>query len=127
MSLSDGGYLDDPDAEWGRYSNPDVVSYEIIERFPCLGLLGEPGMGKTHTRQAQRSRINQKVEAEGGQALWLDLRSYGSEDRLIRDLFASEVFLAWTQGGHRLHIFLDSLDECLLRIDTAAALLNRST
>jgi predicted NACHT family NTPase len=42
---------------------------------------------------------------------------------LIRDLFASEVFLAWTQGGHRLHIFLDSLDECLLRIDTAAALL----
>ena len=123
MSLSDGGYLDDPDSEWGRYSNPDVVPYEIIERFPCLGLLGEPGMGKTRTMQAQRSGINQKIEEEGGRTLWLDLGSYRSEDRLIRDLFASEAFIAWTQGGHRLHIFLDSLDECLLRIDTVAALL----
>ena len=123
MSLSDGGYLDDPDSEWGRYSNPDVVLYEIIERFSCLGLLGEPGMGKTHTMQAQRSGINQKIEEEGGQTLWLELGSYRSEDRLIRDLFASEAFIAWTQGGHHLHIFLDSLDECLLRIDTVAALL----
>jgi predicted NACHT family NTPase len=123
MSLSDGGYLDDPDSEWGRYSNPDVVPYETITRFPCLGLLGEPGMGKTRTRQAQQPGINQEVEEEGGQTLWLDLSSYRSEDCLIRDLFASEAFLAWIQGTYRLHIFLDSLDECLLRIDTVAALL----
>jgi predicted NACHT family NTPase len=99
------------------------VPYESIERFPCLGLLGEPGIGKTHTMQAQRSGINQKAAEEGGRTLWLDLGSYLSEDRLIRDLFAGEAFIAWTQGGYRLHIFLDSLDECLLRIDTVAALL----
>src|SRR5262245_41856292 len=123
MSLSDEGYLDDPDLEWGGYSNPDVVPYEIIERFPCLGLLGEPGMGKTRTLQAQRLNINQKIEEEGDRTLWLDLGSYRSEDRLIRDLFAGEAFIAWARGGHRLHIILDSLDECLLRIDTVAALL----
>lgn len=123
VNLTDGGYLDDPEAEWGRFSNLDVVPFEAIEAFRCLGLLGEPGMGKTRTMQAQRETIDQKVEEEGGQTLWLDLRSYGSEDRLIRNLFENPVFLSWVNGSHRLHIFLDSLDECLLRIDTLASLL----
>jgi hypothetical protein len=61
MSLTDGGYLDDPGAEWGRFSNPDVVPFEAIAGFPCLGLLGElgePGIGKTRSMQAQREAID---------------------------------------------------------------------
>jgi predicted NACHT family NTPase len=123
MSLTDGGYLDDPEAVWGRFSNPDVVPFEAIAKSPCLGLLGEPDMGKTRTMQAQREAIDRTVEEEGGQTLWLDLRSYGSEDRLIRNLFENQTFLSWVNGVHRLHVFLDSLDECLLRIDTLAPLL----
>lgn len=123
MSLAEGGYLDDPDSEWGQYSNPDVVSFETIARFPCLGLLGEPGIGKTRTTQAERQSLRQRVEEKGGQILWLDLRSYGSADRLVRNIFQSEAFIAWRQGGYCLHIFLDSLDECLLRIDTLGTLL----
>lgn len=46
-----------------------------------------------------------------------------SEDRLINKLFGSREFATWLEGNHRLHIFLDSLDECLLRVDTVAALL----
>jgi hypothetical protein len=118
MSLTDGGYLDDPDAEWGRFSHPDVVPFETIRRFPCLGLLGEPGMGKTLAMKAQRTAIDRQVGDEGGQTLWLDLRSYGSEDRLIRNLFENQTFFDRANGTHRLHIFLDSLAECLLRIDT---------
>jgi hypothetical protein len=109
MSLTDGGYLDDPEAVWGRFSNPDVVPFEAIAKSPCLGLLGEPDMGKTRTMQAQREAIDRTVEEEGGQTLWLDLRSYGSEDRLIRNLFENQTFLSWVNGVHRLHVFLDEL------------------
>lgn len=56
-------------------------------------------------------------------AVFLNLRSYGSEDRLVRALFESHEFTRWVNGLHRLHLFLDSLDECLLRIDTVAAIL----
>lgn len=73
--------------------------------------------------QAERSVIDATVLAEGGKTLWLDLRSCGSEDRLVNKLFESREFKLWVEGDYRLHVFLDSLDECLLRVDTVAALL----
>jgi predicted NACHT family NTPase len=100
-----------------------VVPFESLDGIPCLALLGEPGIGKTHAMQAERKAIDTKIEKEGGQTLWLDLRSYGSEDRLVRNLFETTTFASWAKGIHRLHLFLDSLDECLLRIDTLSALL----
>ncbi len=121
--LIDGGYLYDPNSEWGAIYNPDVVALESIVRIPCLGLLGEPGIGKTHAMQADREAIETRIKEEGGETLWIDLRSYASEDRLCRDLFESKSFASWMKGKHKLHVFLDSLDECLLRIDTIAALL----
>lgn len=123
FNLSDGGYLADPDSEWGRLFNPEVVSYESIDTIPCLVLLGEPGIGKTHSIQTAQSSIYEKIKETDDQMLCLDLRSYGSEDRLIRNLFEDTTFLSWKKGKHRLYVFLDSLDECLLRIDTLAALL----
>src|SRR5205807_242953 len=54
---------------------------------------------------------------------WLDLRSFGSEDRLWRALFEGEEFKEWRNSDYVLHVFLDSLDECLLRIDNVAALI----
>lgn len=123
FDLSDGGYLADPDSEWGHFYNSDVKSFESITTIPCLVLLGEPGIGKTHAIQTAQSAVYDKIKEMGDQILWLDLRSYGSEDRLIRNLFGNPTFLSWARGNHRLHVFLDSLDECLLRIDTLAALL----
>jgi hypothetical protein len=38
-------------------------------------------------------------------------------------LFDSEMFENWRKSDWLLHVFLDSLDECLLRIDNLAALL----
>ena len=123
FNLSDGGYLADPDSEWGRLFNPEVVSYESIATIPCLVLLGEPGIGKTRSIQTAQSAIYEKIKEADDQILCLDLRSYSSEDRLIRNLFENTTFLSWARDKHRLHVFLDSLDECLLRIDTLAALL----
>ena len=123
FDLSDSGYLADPDSEWGHIYNPDAKSFESITTIPCLVLLGEPGIGKTRSIQTAQSEIYEKIKEADDQILCLDLSSYSSEDRFIRNLFEDTTFLSWKKGKHRLYVFLDSLDECLLRIDTLAALL----
>lgn len=123
INLIDGGYLADPDASHGSYMNPALRSFQGIAQIPCLALLGEPGLGKTEAMKAERSVVDATVMAEGGKTLWLDLRSYSSEQRLVDKLFGNPEFISWLEGDHRLHVFLDSLDECLLRVDTVAALL----
>jgi predicted NACHT family NTPase len=120
INLGDGGYLFDPVSEWGKHYNPELVTLEAIADVPCLVLLGEPGIGKSETIKTELKRIS---ESDGEKLLNLDLRSYGSEDRLVKKLFESSQFTDWGQGNHALNIFLDSLDECLLRIDNVTALL----
>lgn len=122
INLSDRGYLVDPESEWGKHSNPTLLSTEEIAESPCLVLLGEPGIGKTQAIQDFKNLTN-RVYKESHQVFDLDLRSYSSEDRLIRKLFECTAFTDWEDGTHHLHLFLDSLDECLLRIDTLATLL----
>ena len=123
INLIDGGYLADPEAAYGRHLNPHLRPFSGLSNLPCLALLGEPGIGKTETMRAEREAIDAAIVAGGGRTMWLDLRSCGSEQRLIDKLFGSPEFAAWLRGEHRLHAFLDSLDECLLRVDTVAALL----
>lgn len=123
INLADGGYLCDPEEKWGKIYNPDLVTFDAISALPCLALLGEPGIGKSHTIEAEKNEIISEIQKQGGQVLPLDIRSYGSEDRLVSRLFDSLEFTQCLKGTHQLHIFLDSLDECLLRIDTLATLL----
>ncbi|MBW4626272.1 MAG: hypothetical protein KME49_12395 [Brasilonema octagenarum HA4186-MV1] len=123
INLADSGYLYDPDSKWGREYNPDLVSFEEISHQHCLVLLGEPGIGKTRTMEAERVKISSAIKATGDDELNLDLNEYKSEDRLIKELFESPEFTTWARSTHSLYIFLDSLDQCLLRIDTVAALL----
>ena len=123
INLIDGSYLADPDGPYGSHLNPVLCPFEEIAEIPCLALLGEPGIGKTETMKAERAVIDAAVLAKGGRTLWLDLRSCGSEQRLDAKLFRSPEFVSWAEGDYRLHIFLDSLDECLLRVDTVAAML----
>jgi predicted NACHT family NTPase len=121
-NLNDCGYLVDPESTWGHLYNPELVGFEAIARIPCLVLLGEPGIGKSREMkdlQAYTKNITDGVH----EILYLDLRSYSDEARLIRDMFESRVFKDWLDGTHYLYIFLDSLDEGLLRIETLAALL----
>jgi predicted NACHT family NTPase len=118
IDLGDRGYLVDPESKWGHRHNSDLVGLEAIAGIPCLALLGEPGIGKSKViEKAIEIRANEQ------DSLVLDLHSYGSEDRLIKNLFESSQFRSWCEGSHTLHIFLDSLDECLLRIDNVTAIL----
>ncbi len=120
FNLSDGGYLFDPTTEFGRKYNSSVVPFEDLVASPCLVLLGEPGIGKSSAlERAHASAVGR--DAQG--TLWIDLRSYGDEDRLARRLTNSREIRRWMDGTARLEMFLDSVDECLLRVDTLAALL----
>jgi len=114
ISLADGGYLYDPDEKYGKAYNPHLVALDEILYFPCLILLGESGIGKSVVLAGEYERISNQIRSKGDEEEFLNLRSYGSEDRLIRDLFESNKFRFWQAGTHKLHIFLDSFDECPL-------------
>lgn len=116
------GYLVDPDAA-GRYApNTDLKTIEDIETAPCLVFLGEPGIGKSSAIASVQEDARKKA-TEGGQVLTIDLRSVGSEERLVQKVFDNPTFRSWVEGSHRLSLFLDSLDECMLRVTTIASLL----
>ncbi len=119
IHLGDNGYLSDPDGKYGDILNKDAKPFEHINEIPCLALLGEPGIGKTF---ALKSAFEEEKK-KGNTVFYLDLRSFGDESRLDRKLFESPGFTAWKAGNHRLYLYLDSLDECLLQIKTIAAFL----
>ena len=123
VDLSPMGYLYYSDSIPASLFNSVVVPFESIADTPCLVLLGEPGIGKSYAMQMERNAVDTKVGESGGKTLWLDLHSYGDEDRLVRALFENQAFTDWLEGEHKLHLFLDSLDECLLRVNTVAELL----
>jgi len=87
-----------------------------------LALLGEPGIGKSWTLRSDSSEVRASLR-QGERLHYLDLRSFGEESRLVRHLFESDEIRSWRNSDECLHVFLDSLDECLLRIDHVAALL----
>lgn len=120
-SLGDRGFLLDPDGEHGKLLNPNLVTFDQLQTTPCLAFLGEPGIGKSWSLTADLDTFLQ--QSPRLPTMRLDLRSYGNEARLYEALFENRVFLEWAEGQHDLHLYLDSFDECLLRIDTVAALL----
>ncbi len=124
FSLEDAGYLVDPTTEWGRRYYPHVVPFAELGATPCLVLLGEPGIGKSSAVAREYGRVRQLAHSAGSSPpLSIDLRAYGSEDRLFRRLTGAPEIRAWADGDAMLDLFLDSLDECLLRVDTLAAML----
>ena len=116
FSFDYDGFLLPPsdDTRWRSTQRTGVLKFEDIAPKPCLVLLGEPGIGKTFAVNAQVAQRS---------SLHLNLGSYGAEQRLIDDSFGSAPFKAWAGGGGELHIFFDSFDECLLRLDNVAALI----
>lgn len=114
-----GGYLLDPESRgWLARSN-SVVPFSELAPVPCLGLLGEPGIGKTEEMRLAQ----EELKASGQQVLALNLGAYAQETSLIHALFVDDTYVQWQRGSHRLYLFLDSLDECLLRIEQVAALI----
>lgn len=123
IQLGNDGYLPDPDARWGAYLNPEAVAFEELESTPCLVLLGEPGLGKSDTLAVAHHRSEREAIDTGDSAAWFDLHAYQSDSRLERAILEDATVRNWLAGSHRLYLYLDSLDEALLRIDTVTDLL----
>ena len=118
--LTDEGYLYDPESDPLGNLCPDIVPFQSISQSQCLILLGEPGIGKTSALNAEAKSIDAEIKTAGGRTLRLDLSLITSDTDLSENLFKSKIFKDWTKSEYKLHIFLDSLDECLF-IDKLAA------
>jgi len=123
VNLSDSGFLVDPDGPHGASLNPDVVPWDSVSQSACLILLGEPGIGKSSALESERKRTAQVLGESADQLLWVDLHRYTSDQRLHEHVFDSAAVKAWRNGTSRLHLFVDSMDECLVRIENIGPLL----
>jgi predicted NACHT family NTPase len=103
---------------WGKYENA-AFSFDKFSQIPCLVLLGEPGMGKS----IEIKRIFDNCQEENALKHYLNLSSVPDTTHLYRKLFDLEKLKAWKNGQSNLYLFLDSLDEALLNIDTLSGIL----
>jgi len=126
INYADGGFPFIPKKGdfWSGSIQSDHVDFASICQIPCLVFLGEPGMGKSFALKEAIRTLDVSQSGTPTKLLFLDLKSYGSEERLVRDLFESETFRSWARGEHDLHLFLDSFDEALLHQSTLANLIS---
>ncbi len=122
-SLADGGFLVDPEGEHSSIYQPDAVAFASIAHLPVLALLGEPGIGKSTAIKSVADALKTECATTSENFLAIDLCEYGSEDRLERHIVESDQFQRWSNKDGVLHLVLDSLDECRIRIPNVAALL----
>lgn len=117
------GYLITPDSNDSPYlaKASEVESTESLLRKQCLVLLGEPGMGKSYSIKHALELTSRGQNPPG--TLFLNLGAYSSDSLLVEKLTESPQFLKWQSDRGPLHVFLDSFDEALLRVDSVAALL----
>jgi hypothetical protein len=115
----------DPSSPYAKYFHQNVLPAELTVDKPCVAFLGEPGIGKSTALQESMEEVRNAIKIRNEQLLEIDLREYGSEDRLERRLTKDTAWDQWVTGKSVLHLFLDSLDECQIRIPAVAALLMR--
>ena len=119
IALSDGGFLVQPGGELFE-SAQDVVPFSSIATKRCLVLLGEPGVGKSVASHDEYTTATATMDPRAHHRV--DLRGY-SEFELRTKLFEADFFKTWVAGDNQLLLYLDSLDECLDRVDHVAELL----
>lgn len=121
--LDDGGYLYDPDSEFGKYVNRGLLSTESLKDTSCLVLLGEPGIGKSFEIDKLWRASREQAQNDGNPSLSFNLRDYDSNAFLDEKVFQNDDVRSWLQSGNTIYLFLDSLDEALLSIKPLASFL----
>jgi hypothetical protein len=121
LELSDAGFLRDP---VGDHFGADVLrSLSDLQGHRALALLGEPGIGKSFELKREHDRICAIPENARPQTIYVDLKVSSSEESLYRRIFEAPAFLGWKASAGHLILYIDGLDEAMLRIETLANLL----
>jgi hypothetical protein len=103
--------------------NKNLVTFDSVAHNQCLVLFGEPGIGKSTVLQSEYEVAEEAAVAAGNASMLCDLGAYSTDAALVHDIFEDSKFLEWDRGSHTLELFLDSLDECRLRVESIDALL----
>lgn len=120
--VADAGLLYRPtDEDLGVFVGRDLTTLERQSDAPCLVLLGDGGLGKTHelVREARR------LETHGSRYMMRNLGNYDSAAEIRRDIFEGQTLQDWADGDGPLVLLLDGFDESQLGIRQLDALLTR--
>jgi len=120
MHLTAEGFLHDPEEKSFWNINHHLIPPELLIDTKCLILLGEPGIGKSTVIKEMHGHALRASSGNRARVEFIDLAEYGSEDRLVRDVFESEAATECKGGGRTLYLFLDSFDECLIQVKALA-------
>jgi hypothetical protein len=124
LSLSDG-FLPDPDGRYEKYSNPGLLTLTEFFNQRCCILLGDAGIGKSDVLRKEYERVRE-TSPRPGTVIFRSLRDFGS-DLTAEQFLASPEIATWiADDAAELFLFLDSLDEALLKVDTWSSLLSRA-
>ena len=124
LSLSDG-LLPDPDGRFEQYSNPGLFTLTEFFNRRCCILLGDAGIGKSDVLRKECERIRTTVP-QPRNVIFRSLRDFGS-DVTAEQFLASPEITSWiADDAAELFLFLDSLDEALLKVDTWSSLLSKA-
>ena len=122
LRLEDQGFLANPEAESAWIGSSDAVAFDSVVKQRCVILLGEPGIGKSTALRAEVANVRAQAKADD-LVVSVNLNTYGDETRLIGDLFRNEQIVEWQRSERQLHLFVDSVDECQLRIHQVTSIL----
>jgi hypothetical protein len=124
LSLSNG-LLPDTDGRYEQYANPKLRPIGDFFSQRCCVLLGDAGIGKSEVLTKEYSRVLSGSRSPRN-VIFRSLREFGS-DATAKEFLASPEIAAWVVNGtEELFLFLDSLDEALLKVDTWSSLLGNA-
>ncbi len=110
QNIDDGFFPDESSWIFARSTESYHLAHLVED--PCLVLLGEPGLGKSHAIDdavAQMRRTGHLVHT-------VDLGAYDDGPSLIGAIVSSPTWRLWRESDEPLLLFLDGLDEALLHV-----------
>lgn len=114
LELLDRGYPLAPTTIWGRALNPGLIPLAEHQEVPCLLLVGEPGMGKSHELRATYAEELATPHENSLPPVWINLADY--DNAVSLDTILNMELQAWLNEQMSLTLYLDSLDECPIGI-----------
>ena len=124
LPFLDGDFLFDPMSEQGRSVNAAAAEFNSLADRPCIVLLGDSGFGKSDVFRKAYNAIRLANDANH-RAIFCDVADF-ADDVLIDRFLSSTPFADWTNSEATLSLFIDGLDEGLMRGNGWGGILERT-